>query len=92
MAARYRRSPAMIWKRRPAWADEDGLQHALLAHRRDQLGQVAHVLPRLMRVGLDVFDGDHAADGLAAGPAELVDEVQRRGACAGFPAGRVVGG
>jgi len=30
---------------------------------------------RLVRVGLDVFDGHHAPDGLAARPSELVDEV-----------------
>ena len=60
---------------RAARADQDRLEHALLAHGRDQLREIAHVLARLMRIGIDVFDRHHAPHGLAAGTSELIDEV-----------------
>jgi hypothetical protein len=60
---------------RAARTHEDRLEHSLLAHRRDQLREVAHVLARLIRVRIDVFDRHHAPDGLAARTAELIDEV-----------------
>ena len=59
----------------PARSHEDRLEDALLAHGRDQLRQIAHVLPRLLRVRLDVFDRHHAPDRLSPRTSELIDEV-----------------
>ena len=57
-------------------AHEDRLQDPLLAHGGDQLAEVSHHVPRLLRVRRDVFDGDELSHGEPARPAELVDEVR----------------
>ena len=42
-------------------------ENPLLGNRRDQLREVAHHLARLVRVGIEQLDRDHAADGRAGG-------------------------
>src|SRR5260221_14776100 len=39
------------------------LENPLLADGRDQLGQVAHDLPRLIGIGIDLIDRNESADG-----------------------------
>ena len=60
MLARSRRSPAINWYRAPTARDQDRLEHAVLAERVGQRGDLARVeMPaRLERVGVDLVDGD----------------------------------
>jgi hypothetical protein len=55
---------------------EQGLEDPVLAHRRDQLREVADLLARLAGVGLDVLDRDEAPHGRSTRPAELVHVVR----------------
>ena len=45
-----------------ALPDDQRLDDPLLGDRRDQLRQVAHDLPRLVRIGVDQLDRHHPAD------------------------------
>ena len=60
MLARSRRSPAINWYREPHCPDQDRLEHAVLAQRVGQRGDLARVeLPAwLKRIGVDLIDGD----------------------------------
>ncbi len=49
-------------KPRPALPDDQRLENALLRDGGDQLRQVAHDLPRLIRVGIDLVDRNEAAN------------------------------
>ena len=51
----------------PPLPHDKGLENALLRDRGHELGQVAHDLPRLVGIGVDLVDGDHAAEGHARG-------------------------
>ena len=60
MLARSRRSPAISWYRPPGFPDQDRLEHAVLAERVGQRGDLARVeMPAgLERIGVDLVDGD----------------------------------
>ena len=51
----------------PPLPHDQGLEDALLRDGRHELGEVAHDLPGLVGIGVDLVDGDHAAEGSAGG-------------------------
>ena len=59
----------------PKTPDDEGLDHTLLADGGGQLGEVTHLLARLVRIGLEVLHRYHPADGSTRSVAELFDEV-----------------
>jgi hypothetical protein len=67
----------MIWYRDPRWPNDQRLDDPLFADRCElELGEVAHRLPRLVRVRIDLLDGHHAADRSAARHAQRVDVMR----------------
>ena len=65
----------MIWNRLAALPDDQRLDDALLADRRDQLGEVAHDLARLIGVRIDLVDRHHPPDRRAGGRRQRIHVV-----------------
>ena len=60
----------------PSRPDDERLEDALLGNRGHQLRQVAHDLPRLVWIGIDLIDRDHAPEGGACGGGRRLHAVR----------------